>query len=391
MRVPVSVCVFVLLGLSCGNLLAASDVPAFEVRKGYQVTLAAENFGQARFMLLDDKGNLLVSQPNGDRGRGKIVALRDKDADGVYETHVDYLLGYKQVHSMDFKDGWVYATSAADGSAKRMRDTDGDGKADDVEVFLPPESVPSGGGHAFRGICVTDKYVYISVSDPRNMTDDLPSDRKCVYRFDRDGKNRMQFATGIRNTEKLRLRPGTDELWGLDHGSDNFGKEYGETKGNQPITDLVPGEELNKFVEGGFYGHPFLSNNRIVRPEYAKRPDIIELAAKTIAPEWVFGAHWAGNGFCFQENESGLGERGDLFAAFHGSWNSTSKVGYRVERVLFDPQTGRPYGTLKIVDTLGDNPTRPLARPVDCVEAPDGSILFSCDMTNRIYRISRAK
>jgi glucose/arabinose dehydrogenase len=61
--------------------------------------------------------------------------------------------------------------------------------------------------------------------------------------------------------------------------------------------------------------------------------------------------------------------------------------GYRIERVLFDPVTGRPYGSLTIVKTLtADN--RVLARPVDCVEAPDGSVLFSCDMTNRIYRIS---
>ena len=30
-----------------------------------------------------------------------------------------------------------------------------------------------------------------------------------------------------------------------------------------------------------------------------------------------------------------------------------------------------------------------LARPVDCVEAPDGSILFSCDQTKRIYRITK--
>ena len=49
------------------------------------------------------------------------------------------------------------------------------------------------------------------------------------------------FATGIRNTEKIRHRPGTTEIWGWDHGSDNFGRRHGEKTGqNQPITDLLP-------------------------------------------------------------------------------------------------------------------------------------------------------
>jgi len=373
-----------------GAAMARAQVEGFEVRSGYTVSLAAENFGPARFLEFDDKGTLFVSQPQS----GKIISLTDKDADGLYETKVEFLTGYKQVHSMDFapddKGGWLYATSAADGSCKRARDTNGDGKADDIEDFLPSNSVPGGGGHAFRGICVTPQFVYISVSDPSNMTDDYPSDRKCVYRFDRDGKNRMQFATGIRNTEKLQLRPGTDELWGIDHGSDNFGKLYGETKGKQPITDLLPGEELNHLVEGAFYGHPFLSNNRIVRPEYAQRPDLIDLAAKTTAPAWTFGAHWAGNGFTFLEKDYFADHKGDLIAAFHGSWNSSIRVGYRVERVLFDKQTGKPYGSLQLVGALGPDPQKPLARPVDCVEAPDGTILFSCDRTNKIYRISKA-
>jgi glucose/arabinose dehydrogenase len=80
--------------------------------------------------------------------------------------------------------------------------------------------------------------------------------------------------------------------------------------------------------------------------------------------------------------------RGDAFVALHGSWNSSVKVGYRVERVMFDPETGKPYGSQRIVGTLADDGKTVLARPVDCAETPDGSVLFSCDMTKRIYRIT---
>jgi glucose/arabinose dehydrogenase len=363
-------------------------VPPFWVRPGYKVTLAAENLGKpVRFMEFGRNGTLYVSLP----GPGTIVSLRDTDGDGVYETKADFLTGYKQVHSMCFDGGWLYATSADDGSCRRMRDDDGDGKADKVEVFLKPGSVPGGrGGHPFRGITITEKHIYISVSDPGNISDDLPSENKCVYRFDRDGGNRMQFATGLRNTEKLRLRPGTEEVWGLDHGSDNFGKAYGETKGVQPITDLLPGEELNKIQEGHFYGHPFLSNNRIVRPEFAGRKDIVELAAKTTPPAWILGPHWAGNGFTFLSQDYFPGQKGDIYAAYHGSWNSTSRVGYCVERILFDPATGMPCGNMTVVRCLSEDGKQVLARPVDCAEAPDGSVLFSDDQGQKIYRITRA-
>ena len=360
-------------------------VPSFTVRDGYQVKLAAENFGAARHLELGDDGTLYVTQPQ----QAQVAALKDKDGDGVYETHTTFLTGMKDCEGVAFDGGWLYVTSAADGSVKRAKDTTGTGKADQIETVLPPGSVPGGGGHAYRGIAISKDYMYITVSDPGNMSDDLPSPRKCVYRFNRDGSGKMQFSTGIRNTEKIRLRPGTEEIWGLDHGSDNFGGMFGEKKDHQPMTDLLPGEELNKFVEGGFYGHPFICNNRIPRPEYAKRPDIDELAAKTIPPEWTFGAHWAPNGFAFLTKDTFPAHKGDLIAAFHGSWNSSLRVGYCVERVLFDQESGKPYGALKIVSTLapGEN-GGVLARPVDCTEAADGTILFSCDMTNKIYRIS---
>jgi glucose/arabinose dehydrogenase len=106
-------------------------------------------------------------------------------------------------------------------------------------------------------------------------------------------------------------------------------------------------------------------------------------------PEWVFPAHVAPNAFTFLTKDAFPEHKGDAFVAFHGSWNRSRKIGYRVDRVLFDKVLGDPYGSQMIVGTLskaGDV----LGRPVDCVEAPDGSVLFSCDDTRSIYRISYA-
>ena len=69
-----------------------------------------------------------------------------------------------------------------------------------------------GGGHPFEGLLVTDTTIYMTCSDPTNMTPELDSPRKTIYAFDADGKNKRVFCHGVRNVEKLRFRPGTTEM-----------------------------------------------------------------------------------------------------------------------------------------------------------------------------------
>src|SRR6478735_5807758 len=92
-------------------------VPAFTVRAGYKVTLAADKLDEARFIEFDDKGNLYLSQP----GKGRIMQLRDTDGDGVYETRTVFVDGKKSIHGMFFnaKDGWLYFTVPGNGAAGR--------------------------------------------------------------------------------------------------------------------------------------------------------------------------------------------------------------------------------------------------------------------------------
>jgi glucose/arabinose dehydrogenase len=357
-------------------------VPKFTVRPGYKVTLAAENLGEVRFITFDDAGTLYLSQPKA----GTILALRDTDGDGRFEYAAPYVEGKPFVHAMQFKDGWLWFAAA--GAIYRAQDADNDGAADDVETVVPPGKLAAGGGHWFRSLLVTDDAIYTSIGDSANASDETQTERQKIWRIALKGGKRTLFATGVRNTEELQLRPGTQEIWGFDHGSDDIGQGFGETKERMPITDLNPGEEFNHYVQGGFYGHPFIAGNRLPRPEYAKRKDILELAANTTPPALSLGAHWAPNGWTFLTKGAFPGHKGDVFVAFHGSWNSSKKVGYRVERVTFDAWTGKPYGSQPIVGTLSPDGNEVLARPCDTAEAPDGSVFFSCDATSKIYRIS---
>lgn len=361
--------------------------PAFKVRPGYTVSLAASDVRIARFMEFDDKGTLYVSLP-----AGSIASLRDTNNDGFCETRGEFVRNMQSVHGLCWSNGWMWFTTS--GVVWKARDLDGDGSHDELVPVTENVPLSQGGNHWWRSIFVTRTHFFTSIGDSGNINDETDSDRQKIWRFNLDGSGKTLFASGIRNTEKLRFRPGTEELWGVDHGSDNFGKMLGERTGSvQPVTDLNPPDEFNRYVEGGFYGHPFITGNRVPRYEFRERRDIVDLAKRTIPPEWSFPAHSAANAFCFidpavndRTKAFPADHNGDVFVAAHGSWNRTEKSGYEVNRVMFDPWTGKPCGMMTIVRTLDDS-GRTLARPVDCVQAPDGSVLWSCDHTYSVYRI----
>ena len=119
------------------------------------------------------------------------------------------------------------------------------------------------------------------------------------------------------------------------------------------------------------------------------RPDILELARKTTPPEWCVHAHWAVCGWTFLQNDYFPNHKGDVFFASHGSWNSVHSGRRCVQHLMFDQVTGKPYGSLTIVDCSGPEGRR-FARPVDIAEAPDGTILFSSDEPPGLYRISKS-
>lgn len=353
-----------------------AGVPNFTVRDGYTVTVAAKDLGETRFIEPGAPGILYVSQPN-----AKTISTLKKQQDGTYKKIGDFTSDKGSVHGMHYKDGWLWFTQS--GAVWKGRDKDGDGKADEEVEIL--SGLPEG-GHWWRSILVTDDGFFTSIGDSGNINDLTDTDREKIWFYSLDGKTRKLWSSGIRNTEKLRLRPGTTELYGCDHGSDWYGKPLGETKDSQPVTDRKPDDEFNHYVEGGFYGHPFIVSDGSPRLEYKDRPDILELAAKTILPAWPVGPHWATNGWTFTTTDKVVA-KGDALIACHGSWNSSVKQGYCIERVMFDPQTGKPMGAMQMVSTLEGQ--KDLARPVDCTEEPDGSILFSVD-GGTIYRLRKS-
>jgi glucose/arabinose dehydrogenase len=77
--------------------------------------------------------------------------------------------------------------------------------------------------------------------------------------------------------------------------------------------------------------------------------------------------------------------RGRIFVAEHGSWNRSSKVGYRIVSIRLE--SGRAVGEETFVEgwLQGEDAW---GRPVDVLVMPDGALLVSDDRAGAIYRIA---
>ena len=357
------------------------------VRDGFKLTVAEGSIKAPRFMAFGSEGALFVSVPR----EGAIKICRDKDGDGSYEAVSNFVEGHDAkniLQGMQWHDGWLWFAEVS--AIYKCRDTNNDGKADEKIKVIGEDQLPiTGGGHRWRALLIHNGRIYTHVGDQSNATDEPvdAGERKKIWTFALDGSDKKLFATGVRNTEKFVIRPGTEEIWGVDHDVDDIGApiEGKEKKFGQPITDHNPPAELNKYVEGGFYGHPFIVGKNMPNPAFIGRTNLAELASKAIIPEWTMAAHAAGNGMMFYDRDKIPNGKGDAFVAMRGSWNATKKSGYSLSRILFED--GKPYGEQKMVNFLAGGSVV-IGRPVDCVQAPDGSILISDDSGNKIYRLS---
>ena len=97
------------------------------------------------------------------------------------------------------------------------------------------------------------------------------------------------------------------------------------------------------------------------------------------------GGHVAPNGLRFYTGKMFPPEyRNRIFIAQHGSWNRSTKNGYRI--VSVEITDGEVSDYQPFVEGWVENETA-WGRPVDVLVMPDGALLVSDDHSGRVYRI----
>jgi glucose/arabinose dehydrogenase len=304
---------------------------------------------------------------------GSVELLRrDADGDGRADGRTVLLEGLNRPHGIDLHQGWLYV--AETGAVGRVRFD-----AERGEAIGEFESVvtglPTGGAHSKRTVRFgPDGWMYVSVGSSCNVCEESDPRRAAILRYRPDGSGEQIYATGLRNAVGFDWRPGTGELYATDNGRDLLGDDF-------------PPCELNRVVEGGFYGWPYANGDN--RPD----PDLGERGAARIAgalpPAHGFRAHNAPLGITFVRGSRVPPDyRGAALVALHGSWNRTRKDGYKVVSLHWDPE-GRIEERDFLVGFELDEDV--IGRPVDVAEAPDGSFYISDDYAGAIYRVAWLK
>ena len=159
-------------------------------------------------------------------------------------------------------------------------------------------------------------------------------------------------------------------MWFNDHGRDWMG-------------DDLPSDELNWANQAGMhFGYPYCHQGDTPDPEYGHKQPCDNFTA----PALNQGGHVAPDGLRFYTGTLfPEAYRNRIFIAQHGSWNRSTKNGYRVVSVVVENAQVLKYEIF--VEGWVQNESA-WGRPVDLLVMPDGAMLVSDDYAGLIYRIT---
>jgi glucose/arabinose dehydrogenase len=348
-----------------------------QVPRGFKVELYVTGLNDPRLIRTAPNGDLFIAESK----TGDIRVFRGITALGKPQQSETFATGLTRPFGINFyppgaNPQWVYVGNTD--SIVRFPYQNGDLKASGAAQKLA--DLPAGQGHYTRDIQFSPdgKKMFVSVGSASNVDDpdSTPGEknRADVLEFNPDGSGMRVFAYGIRNCVGLAVNPQTSELWCSVNERDALGD------------DLVP-DYITHVQEGGFYGWPWWYMGGHQDPRHqGKHP---ELKDQVITPDVILNPHNASLEITFYDGQQFPAEyQGDIFAAEHGSWNRSVRVGYELIRVPLH-HTGHATGEYQDFMTgfVVDN-GHVWGRPVGVSVASDGSLLVTDDASNSVWRIT---
>ena len=372
LRVPRGFCSAGFLALLAVSL-SGEELPVDKIRlpPGFSIRVWARVPG-ARSLARGPGGTVFV----GTRSDGDVYAVRPSPSPEVAGKVVVVARGLNSPNGVAVQGGALFVAEIS----RVLR-------FDDIEARLdaPPAPVvvtdrfPKETHHGWKFIAFgPDGWLYVPVGAPCNICEPKEPVYAAIHRLKPDGSQLELYASGVRNTVGFDWHPDTKELWFTDNGRDWMG-------------DDLPPDELNRAPRAGLhFGYPYCHGRSLSDPEHGKKRPCTQFEP----PERELPAHVASLGMRFYTGKMFPEEyRNQIFIAEHGSWNRSTKIGYRVTLVLLTDGHAASYetfaegwlkkGFLGVGDVWG--------RPVDLLVMPDGALLVSDDYAGAIYRISYRK
>ncbi len=340
---------------------------------GFEISVYADGLVNPRMIAVADDGTLYVTR----RAVGDVLMLRDTDGDGRADDQ-QRVASRPMMHGIAIDGDTVWLATIEDVYRTTRRE---DGTLAPLEPVI--DDLPAGGQHPNRMVVVgPDGKLYVSVGSTCNACGETDARNATMLQIEPDGSYTTIFASGLRNTIGYGFEPETGELYGMDHGIDWLG-------------DNEQHEELNRIVKGAKYGWPYIYGDGRFNPQDTP-PNGISMedwAAESTHSVGLYTPHSAPMQMAFYTGDAFPEDyRGDAFVAMRGSWNRNPPSGYEVLRIDFED--GRPVGFEPLVTGFlmedGDGPSGwgHLGRLAGLAQGPDGALYLSDDTNGVIYRIA---
>jgi len=339
---------------------------------GFSISIFASNLGGPRVMTYDSVGNLIVSLPS----LGKVVALPDRNSDGLADEVITIIDGLNRPHGLAMKCKDRCQLYIAESDQVAVYDYDEKNlKAINKKKII---NLPGGGNHFTRTIMFmpvpNEDKLLISVGSSCNVCYESDWRRAKILVANTEGSNLKVFASGLRNSVFMAIHPVTGKIWATEMGRDWLG-------------DDLPPDELNIIEEGKDYGWPICYGKNIHDLDFDKKEYIRDPCAEKNSSYIDIPAHSAPLGLAFIPEEGWPKDYWyNLLVAFHGSWNRTVPTGYKIIRYKLDAE-GKYLGEEDFISGWLTPEGRAFGRPVDILIQPGGIIYISDDKLGVIYRM----
>jgi glucose/arabinose dehydrogenase len=394
------------------NIAPAKGWPAGAMPQpapGTRVTLFAKGLDHPRWLLVLPNGDVLVAETNAppkpDDRKGvkgwmmgmmmswagaavpsanRITLLRDTDGDGVADQRSVLIEGLHSPFGMALVGEQLYVANSD--AVMRFPYATGTTRIQAPGATLV--ALPAGpiNHHWTKNLIASPdgSKLYVTVGSNSNVAERgmaAEAERAAIWEVDtRSGTHRV-FASGLRNpngmawaTTSAAVAP---VLWTVVNERDEIG------------SDLVP-DYMTSVRHGGFYGWPYSYYGQNVDARVT--PPQPELVARAIAPDYALGPHTASLGLA-----SSIGTTlpaafaNGMFIGQHGSWNRRPHSGYKVVFVPF--AGGKPSGALPIDVLTGflSEDGNAYGRPVGVALDKTGALLVADDVGNVVWRVSAVR
>jgi len=306
----------------------------------------------------------------------RITLLRDTDGDGVADQRSALLEGLNSPFGMALVGNVLYvATSDA---VLRFAYTTGD-----TRISVPGDKLidlPAGpiNHHWTKNLIASPdgSKLYVTVGSNSNVAERgmaVETERAAIWEVDiKSGAHRI-FASGLRNPNGLAWESHSGALWTVVNERDELG------------SDLVP-DYMTSVRDGAFYGWPYsYFGQHLDERVTPQRPDLV---ARAIKPDYALGPHTAPLGLASSVGTSlPPAFANGMFIGQHGSWNRRPHSGYKVIFVPFE--SGQPFGApIDVLTGFLSEQGTALGRPVGVALDKQGALLVADDVGNVVWRVS---